>query len=74
MSLLSGNHDESVWDNPKQFQPERFISKEGSIINAEKILSFGYGNYNTAQTAICIAQDETRLAIFSETKQARAGT
>jgi cytochrome P450 len=35
--------DESVWPNPEEFRPERFLSSSGEVINAEKIMTFGIG-------------------------------
>ncbi len=42
-NYYSANMDESVWPNPEEFKPERFLSASGEIINAEKIMSFGIG-------------------------------
>jgi cytochrome P450 len=42
-NYYSANMDESVWPNPEEFKPERFLSVSGEIINAEKIMSFGIG-------------------------------
>ncbi len=37
------NMDESVWSDPQEFKPERFLNDKGEFINAEKILSFAIG-------------------------------
>jgi cytochrome P450 len=42
-NYYSANMDESVWPNPEEFRPERFLSSSGEVINAEKIMTFGIG-------------------------------
>jgi hypothetical protein len=37
------NMDESVWSDPHEFKPERFLNEEGEVVKADKILSFGIG-------------------------------
>jgi len=35
--------DENIWENPKSFNPERFLDAQNNIINSEKVLPFGTG-------------------------------
>jgi cytochrome P450 len=42
-NYYSANMDDSVWPDPEEFKPERFLNASGEIINAEKIMSFGIG-------------------------------
>lgn len=39
-------NDDGVWDNPEQFQPERFIGCDGKLIVPDEYLPFGYGKNN----------------------------
>jgi cytochrome P450 len=32
--------DSDVWEDPATFRPERFIGKEGKIVNREKVIPF----------------------------------
>lgn len=35
--------DPMTWKDPKQFDPERFLDKDGNIIGSEMLLPFGLG-------------------------------
>lgn len=32
-----------IWEEPNEFRPERFLDSENNIINANKIMPFGFG-------------------------------
>ncbi len=44
-NYYSANMDESVWPNPEEFNPGRFLNDSGELINSQKIMSFGIGTY-----------------------------
>lgn len=43
MSLKSVHMDDEYWVNPDEFQPERFLTKDGELINNERLIPFGQG-------------------------------
>ena len=44
IGIYSIHRDKSLWENPEEFRPERFISDDGSgIKNKDKIIPFGHG-------------------------------
>ena len=47
VNIYALHRDESVWEDPFAFKPERFIDGEGKLVNFEKTLAFGYGNAAT---------------------------
>ena len=44
-SLQSVLHDPEIWDNPLDFQPERFIGPDGRLQRPEEFIPFGIGWY-----------------------------
>ncbi|NXG10008.1 CP1A5 protein, partial [Sakesphorus luctuosus] len=55
------NHDEKLWKDPETFNPERFLSAEGTKVNkeeAEKVLIFGLGKRR------CIGESIARWQVF----------
>ncbi|NXF10068.1 CP1A5 protein, partial [Smithornis capensis] len=55
------NHDEKLWKDPETFNPERFLSAEGTKVNkeeGEKVLIFGLGKRR------CIGEHIARLQVF----------
>lgn len=45
MSLYSIHHDNSRWDDPDMFRPERFIGKDGKLHSNEEMYFFGFGKW-----------------------------
>jgi len=35
--------DQRSWKDPENFRPERFLDKDNTIINSEKMIAFGLG-------------------------------
>ncbi|NXF89714.1 CP1A5 protein, partial [Eubucco bourcierii] len=55
------NHDEKLWKDPLTFNPERFLSADGTKVNkedGEKVLLFGLGKRR------CIGENIARWEIF----------
>ncbi|NWR85318.1 CP1A5 protein, partial [Furnarius figulus] len=55
------NHDEKLWKDPETFNPERFLSAEGTKVNkeeGEKVLIFGLGKRR------CIGESIARWQVF----------
>ncbi|NXF74136.1 CP1A5 protein, partial [Sclerurus mexicanus] len=55
------NHDEKLWTDPETFNPERFLSAEGTKVNkedGEKVLVFGLGKRR------CIGEPIARWQVF----------
>ncbi|NXI38466.1 CP1A5 protein, partial [Galbula dea] len=55
------NHDEKLWKDPQTFNPERFLSADGTEVNkddGEKVLIFGLGKRR------CIGEPIARWQVF----------
>nr|ARO89856.1 cytochrome P450 Cyp1a1 [Andrias davidianus] len=55
------NHDQKIWKDPFTFNPERFLSTEGTGVNkteAEKVQTFGMGKRR------CIGEAIGRMEVF----------
>jgi hypothetical protein len=35
--------DKSVWNDPEEFRPERFLDEAGKVINKDLVISFSLG-------------------------------
>ena len=58
-NLYSLCRDEQLWENPQEFQPERFVSREGKL-KAANLLQFGLGKRR------CIGEDIGRLQVCDD--------
>ncbi|KAE8577228.1 hypothetical protein XENTR_v10004491 [Xenopus tropicalis] len=56
--LFSALNDKGYWDDPEQFNPERFLDKEGKFVKNEAHLPFGAGK------RACIGEALARTEIF----------
>ena len=46
VSNLWHNHfDLTVWEDPHEFSPERFLDKDGKFMNPERLTPFGIGKW-----------------------------
>ncbi|XP_008567860.1 PREDICTED: cytochrome P450 1A1 [Galeopterus variegatus] len=54
------NHDQKLWSNPSEFQPERFLTPDGTVNKAlgEKVIIFGLGKRK------CLGETIARLEVF----------
>ena len=43
-NLYSAHIDKRYWSNPEEFQPQRFLSKDGQLIRRDGLVPFGDGN------------------------------
>ncbi|XP_077998220.1 cytochrome P450 2U1-like [Glandiceps talaboti] len=54
----SAHMEEGFWENPKEFNPDRFLDGSGQVINRKAMLAFGMG----ART--CIGAQIARVELF----------
>ena len=43
VDLDSVDTDQSIWGDPENFRPERFIASDGKLIRREEFVSFFFG-------------------------------
>ena len=51
--------DERHWQNPQQFQPERFLNKDGKVYKPDAFVPFGIGRldyYSFTDTCMHVIQ------------------
>ena len=46
-NLYSIFMDKQHWGDPENFRPERFLNEKNDIVNAERVIPFGFGNICT---------------------------
>ncbi|XP_050671896.1 farnesoate epoxidase-like isoform X2 [Leptidea sinapis] len=51
-------HNGCHWNNPHEFRPERFLTKEGNLIQSDWLMPFGYGKRR------CIGEGLARSELF----------
>ncbi|EFO25368.1 cytochrome P450 [Loa loa] len=52
------NFDENLYSNPEAFQPSRFLSSEGTLLNFEHLIPFGIGKRS------CLGEALARTELF----------
>jgi hypothetical protein len=58
-------HDEQIFPNSHDFQPERFIDTDGKVYNQDKVLTFSLGKFICINIMISIwAESRGYLEIF----------
>ncbi|CAC5358754.1 CYP2K [Mytilus coruscus] len=57
-SLISAHFDETIWRDPKEFNPGRFLNKNNGIINKEYLIPFSLG------PRICPGESLARSELF----------
>ncbi|NP_001233600.1 cytochrome P450 family 1 subfamily D member 1 [Macaca mulatta] len=60
INMYQVNHDETIWDNPSLFRPDRFLNENRELNKSlvEKVLIFGMGIRK------CLGEDVARNEIF----------
>ncbi|KAM6169966.1 cytochrome P450 1A4-like [Rhynchocyon petersi] len=60
INMYQVNHDETLWEDPNLFRPERFLREKGELNKSlvEKVLMFGMGIRK------CLGEDVARNEIF----------
>ena len=49
INLYAIHRSKDVWEDPDEFRPERFLNESHEVINADKIIPFGYGKCVTLE-------------------------
>ena len=44
LNYYSANNDETYWENPKEFNPQRFLDESGNFKQINAAMPFGAGN------------------------------
>ncbi|XP_039251340.2 cytochrome P450 2J6-like [Styela clava] len=57
-NLWGSQRDPAIFQNPDEFQPERFIDSDGQFVNNENFVSFCIGNRH------CVGEQIARMQLF----------
>ncbi|XP_062987866.1 cytochrome P450 2J5-like [Elgaria multicarinata webbii] len=56
--LCSVLHDPKQWENPKEFNPQNFLDKDGNFMAREEFLPFGAGH------RVCLGEQMAKMELF----------
>ncbi|BFZ07832.1 hypothetical protein BsWGS_10871 [Bradybaena similaris] len=56
--LDSVHYEKKIWGDPESFRPERFIDKNGALINREELIPFSIGR------RICLGEALAKMELF----------
>ncbi|ODM96383.1 Cytochrome P450 2D9 [Orchesella cincta] len=59
LNLYGMHHDKQTWENPLEFNPDRFLDKDGKLCNQDIMLPFGTGKRT------CPAEVFARISTFT---------
>ncbi|KAI8785389.1 cytochrome P450 2J1 [Biomphalaria glabrata] len=57
-NMDSVQHDPNVWENPGDFNPDRFLDKGGNLIQPEEFIPFSLGN------RVCLGESMAKMELF----------
>uniref|UniRef100_F6ZBI1 Cytochrome P450 2U1 n=1 Tax=Monodelphis domestica TaxID=13616 RepID=F6ZBI1_MONDO len=57
-NLWAIHRDPAIWENPKNFSPERFLDEEGQLIKREHFIPFGIGK------RVCMGEQLAKMELF----------
>jgi coumaroylquinate(coumaroylshikimate) 3'-monooxygenase len=44
-NIWSAHRDETIWKDPEEFRPERFLDEDGNLLKKDHTIGFGAGNF-----------------------------
>ncbi|RUS89046.1 hypothetical protein EGW08_003217 [Elysia chlorotica] len=57
LNYVSAHQDEDVWENPKEFYPERFLDADGELVKRNELVPYGVGR------RVCVGEALARIEL-----------
>ena len=58
LNVYAWHMNEKQWPKPREFQPERFLSAENTVVNDQYVLAFGGGK------RMCVGDKLAKMTVF----------
>jgi len=52
VNLHSAHMDPEDWNEPQQFQPERFLDQSGNVVDRDRVIPFALGEFPMMTSAL----------------------